>query len=310
MNSIVDMMPDIGQRFKEALEQTKKCPYNVIAFVSRSSANSTPIEADRIRYRVLRLQVDLLKAWIKCEQWTSWKDGKERKASILGILSWRVCAATQPLAIRPTQVKRCRVYEPKGKRNTYYSLQGNDKKKRKMYLLRLGKTFASNNMWVQARADEMVLLLQGATALTVDVSSWVKLSEHLAKNGSSTQVVIFEPEQSPLGSSAEFQSIGGGYRYNTYDLTKIGEYLQALKKGKEISIPPAYSSLFDVWEGARESRAENRRSTSSMRAAEGKGRTFQQHNRRRPRGYRAAEKEEAVVGSSGGMGDVVCSESI
>ena len=297
MNSIVDMMPDIGQRFKEALEQTEKCPYNVFAFVSRSSANSTSMAADRVRYKVLRLQVDLLKGWIKCEQSKSWKDGRQRRTYILGILSWRVCTATQPLVIRPTKVKYRRVYEPKGsdskgQNNRFYSLPGNDERIRKMYLLRLGKTFAFNNMWTQVRNDEMVLLLQGATALTVDVSSWVELSEHLAKNGSSTQVVIFETEKSPLGSSAGFQSIGGGYSYNTYDLTKIGEYLKALEEGIEISVPPAYSSLFDVWEGGRKSRVENKRSYSSMRAKEGKGRTFALHVRRQPRGYRAAEKRK------------------
>lgn len=54
---------------------------------------------------------------------------------------------------------------------------------------------------VMTPTDEAVILLQGSSALTVDLKSWAKLSRLHDGNRSTTKVVCFELLTSPLGSS-------------------------------------------------------------------------------------------------------------
>lgn len=77
----------------------------------------------------------------------------------------------------------------------------------------LSGNWGHSYIWdARATSDGALLLLQGATSLTVDEKSLTQLARLHAKNATLTKVVIFEKDENPLVSDAGFfDSIGGGY---------------------------------------------------------------------------------------------------
>lgn len=118
--------------------------------------------------------------------------------------------------------------------------------------------------------DGAKILLQGATALTVDLASWKGLAGAHGANKTPTKVIFFELEISPLLTAPHhYEDEGGGYWAGEYELDLIGRYLQT----NQPTTPELYAALFRLWNSARETRDQACKNTARRREGEGVGRT-------------------------------------
>ena len=150
-----------------------------------------------------------------------------------------------------------------------------------VYLLR-GKKWGfahSDDVWdVRRSSDTTVMLLLGATGLTVDRRAWQNLANIYKHHTGPTTIVLFETKSSPLGSSDYARKLGGGYYFLTFDLQLIGQYLRSSK-----DIPEEYQMLFCTWDRARSSRKALSDGFSKLKEGEGSGRRIPVSARARAR---------------------------
>lgn len=118
--------------------------------------------------------------------------------------------------------------------------------------------------------DEAVFILQGATALTVDVASWERLAVAYGENVKPIKIIIFETVGTRLAKTDHYEDLGRDYCVGEYDLPLIGQYLR-----NQSSAPEPYATLFSVWSGALDARIIGEQVANLRVTHEGQGRANQ-----------------------------------
>lgn len=117
-----------------------------------------------------------------------------------------------------------------------------------------------------SKVAQLVIFLQGATGLTVNLDYWEGLAAAHSKIAIPTKVVIFETELTALVvGDPSYQSIGGGYFACEHDPGLIGRYI------REGNASAQYAALLDYWRNADENRAQARQVSKLRAQIEGKG---------------------------------------
>lgn len=114
-----------------------------------------------------------------------------------------------------------------------------------------------------SRGDGCVILVLGATGLTIHLESWEALAESHAGNKTPTRVIIIESEETLSSNSSFGHYIGGGYAAFEFELPLIARYLH------DPEAPPKHKLLFTIWKTAAEFRTSLIASFTAKIANEG-----------------------------------------